>query len=406
MLGLLAPMQIKRNIVLPGILLLALFACRKEDPADSKITPPESTDSMLFNLENETVKSYLDILETQPYRDGDYTYSKIDDYYRLTTPYRKDRPAPVTVEWEREDGCISQKVYVSKSKEFADAVSMSVKSSVSTYEIYNLIPGRTYYWKVLASFPDGSSRELVSSSFKTTGRRRFLKVDDLCNVRDLGGIPIDGGAKRIKYGLLFRGGEMNVNHRDYDDKICRLDSYGLKAMEQAGIAADLDLRTATEAIDITTSPLGKDVDYIRFEQANDFFYDKFWTTDDYVIAMQWTIDELRKGKPVFFHCIYGADRTGTLAFIIEALLGAGENELSIDYELTSFSYGLESPPRRRGPRNELSVYRYRQMVEAVLSPVFPGTTIQEKIRGFLLRSGISEADLDWFTDYITEQIPS
>lgn len=381
-----------------------MFACRKEDPAESVVTPPESQDSSLFNLENETVKNYFDILETQPYRDGDYTYSRIDDYYKLTTPYRKDRPAPVTIEWEREDGSISQKVYVSKSDDFSDALSMSVKSSVSSYGIYYLIPGRTYYWKVSASFPDGSSRNLASSSFQTIGRRRFLKVDDICNVRDLGGIPTADGTKRIKYGLLFRGGEMNGNHRDYDDNICRLDSYGLKAMKQAGIGADLDLRTATEAIDITSSPLGEDVDYIRFEQANEFFYDKFWTTDDYVLAMQWTIDELRKGKPVYFHCVYGADRTGTLAFIIEALLGVGENEIAIDYELTSFSYGLNSPPRRRGPKNEISVYRYRQMVEGVLSSQFKGNTLQEKIRLFLESGGIPSADIDWFISYMLEPL--
>ena len=397
-------MKIKRSIFLPSLLLLAMFACRKEDPAESVVTPPESQDSSLFNLENETVKNYFDILETQPYRDGDYTYSRIDDYYKLTTPYRKDRPAPVTIEWEREDGSISQKVYVSKSDDFSDALSMSVKSSVSSYGIYNLIPGRTYYWKVSASFPDGSSRNLASSSFQTIGRRRFLKVDDICNVRDLGGIPTADGTKRIKYGLLFRGGEMNGNHRDYDDNICRLDSYGLKAMKQAGIGADLDLRTATEAIDITSSPLGEDVDYIRFEQANEFFYDKFWTTDDYVLAMQWTIDELRKGKPVYFHCVYGADRTGTLAFIIEALLGVGENEIAIDYELTSFSYGLNSPPRRRGPKNEISVYRYRQMVEGVLSSQFKGNTLQEKIRLFLESGGIPSADIDWFISYMLEPL--
>ena len=197
---------------------------------------------------------------------------------------------------------------------------------------------------------------------------------------------------------------MNGNHRDYDDNICRLDSYGLKAMKQAGIGADLDLRTATEAIDITSSPLGEDVDYIRFEQANEFFYDKFWTSDDYVLAMQWTIDELRKGKPVYFHCVYGADRTGTLAFIIEALLGVGENEIAIDYELTSFSYGLNSPPRRRGPKNEISVYRYRQMVEGVLSSQFKGNTLQEKIRLFLESGGIPSADIDWFISYMLEPL--
>lgn len=38
--------------------------------------------------------------------------------------------------------------------------------------------------------------------------------------------------------------------------------------------------------------------------------------------------------PILFHCIYGADRTGTVAYLLEALCGAEENELIKDYELT------------------------------------------------------------------------
>ena len=154
-------------------------------------------------------------------------------------------------------------------------------------------------------------------------------------------------------------------------------------------------------MDISVSPLGEEVDYVRFEEANAYYYDKFWESDEYIRAFQWVIDELRQGKPVFFHCIYGADRTGTLAFLIEALLGADENQLAIDYELTSFSFGLESPPRRRGPKNEISVYRYRQMLEGLLSARFSGASLQEKIRGFL-SSGISGEDLDWFASFMLE----
>ena len=97
----------------------------------------------------------------------------------------------------------------------------------------------------------------------------------------------------------------------------------------------------------------------------------------YILAIQWLIDRLREGKPVYFHCIYGADRTGTLAFLLESLLGVGENELAKDYELTSFSYGLESAPRRRGPKNE--------------------------VRAFLAKK-ISGEDLDWLTGYLLESV--
>ena len=387
-------------------------SCRKDDPLpplppDPPPGPqPAQTE---FNLENPLVTSYLDWLEKLPYRDGDYTYSNIDDFYLTDTDYRKDWPSPATISWEKAAGGGTQRVLLADNPGFEDAVTVSISGSAVKHDIYNLIPGREYWWKVTST----SGEVVGSGSFRTLGRKRFLKVDKVCNVRDLGGIPTADGSKRIKYGILFRGGEMNGHHKDYDGVFCRIGTPGTRAMLQAGIAADLDMRTADEAESITSSPLGSDLDYIRFETVNKYYYDKFWTTDEYIKALQWTIDELRQGKPVYFHCVFGADRTGTFAFIIESLLGVSENQIAIDYELTSFSYGLETPPRRRGPKNELSVYRYRQMAEGMRTSIFTGSTWQEKIYNFCLKgypygpssaAKISAADLDWFIENSLEAI--
>ena len=43
------------------------------------------------------------------------------------------------------------------------------------------------------------------------------------------------------------------------------------------------------------------------------------------------------GKSIYFHCRIGADRTGTLAYILEGLLGVVDEERLQDYELTFFS---------------------------------------------------------------------
>lgn len=385
----------RRRLPAIAALTIAVCSCVPEDPFVPD-TPPEPAAPAEYSLENLTVRAYLNFLERLPYRDGDYTYSYIDEYYQLTTSYRKDLPAPVSIQWVTAAGGGSQRVYVADNPDYADALSYSVSGSSTSYDIYNLIPGKHYYWKVTSSAGDAGTGE-----FLTTGRRRFLKVDNVCNVRDLGGIPTADGTKRIKYGMIFRGGEMNGYHKDYEGRFCRIDKNGIQAMEKLGIKAILDLRTDSEAVDITVSPLGEGTDYIRFTTANQFYYDKCWNSDVYIDAFQWAIDELRKGKPVFFHCIFGADRTGTLAFLMEALLGVGENQLAIDYELTSFSYGLETPPRRRGPKNELSVYRYRQMVEGLLNG---SGTIQYQVRTFLSKK-ISDADLDWFISNMLEDTP-
>lgn len=381
--------------------LLLVFSCSREEmPGQGDSTEKAGqagNEETVFTLENATVRAYLNFLELMPYRDGDYSYSVIDDYYRLTSVYRKDHPRAVSLSWEKAAGGGTQRIYLAENPDFEGSMVLSVSGMVTSYDVYNLIPGRKYWWKVTSL----SGEEVGGGEFRTIGRRRFIKLDNVCNVRDLGGIPTADGKKQIKYGLIFRGGEMNGYHQDYDGNYCRINVNGTAAAGRLGIKANLDLRTAAEALDITASPLGEGIDYARFEEANAYYYDKFWNSDVYVRALQWLIDELRLGKPVFFNCIYGADRTGTLAFILEALLGVGENQLSIDYELTSFSYGLENAPRRRGPKNEVSVIRYRQMLEGLLSPQFGGASLQEKVRGWL--SGkIPEDELDWFVSHMLE----
>ena len=42
------------------------------------------------------------------------------------------------------------------------------------------------------------------------------------------------------------------------------------------------------------------------------------------------------GNPCYFHCAAGADRTGTIAFILEAVCGVSRSDIDKDFELTSF----------------------------------------------------------------------
>ena len=51
-------------------------------------------------------------------------------------------------------------------------------------------------------------------------------------------------------------------------------------------------------------------------------------------------DCVAKDEPVYFHCYAGADRTGTIALILEALLGMSQSDIDKDYELTCFTTEL------------------------------------------------------------------
>ena len=79
----------------------------------------------------------------------------------------------------------------------------------------------------------------------------------------------------------------------------------------------------------------------------------------------------KDGEVVYFHCHGGSDRTGTLAFLIEALMGVSENDLSKDYEVTYYSGSKRK-------RNGESGWYFGPMVR-YLRTFAPGRTIQEQV---------------------------
>lgn len=341
---------------------------------------------------NPAVQKYLDDLHKNPYRDGDYSYTFIDKYCQTDASYRTDRPLPATVKWTSSIASQVSEIVVSQSSDYSSPfLSEKIESPEKcSFDISNTIPGLTYYYKLVSS----AKKTLMESTFNTYGERRFLNVGGIYNVRDLGGIPTADGNKRIRYGKIFRGGRMN-------SKDINITKDGIQTLLNLGIKSDLDLRKDDEALNISQSPLGPTVEYIRFAKSSSGYYQKLNDIDVNIREMQYVIDKMRENKPVYFHCAVGADRTGTLAFLIEGVLGVCENELSIDYELTSFS----TPP---GIRRRTSVpYDYAGMYAALQS--VPGETLKDKFRNYFLigisGTKISKEDLDWFTDYMLEDIP-
>ena len=203
-----------------------------------------------------------------------------------------------------------------------------IKPYNAHYEIFNLLPDKTYYYKVELTIDD-TPTEIINSSFTTSGQLRQIKGEGSGNMRDLGGWATASG-NPIKYGLIYRGAEWNGEYQ--------LTPEGIAALRQVGIKAELDLRIDWEAAYITQSPLGDDVTYLRI--TNEDYYESGMQNrkDLYLQDLQFVFDCVKNDKPVYFHCHIGADRTGTLAIILEGLLGVSESDMYKDYELTTFSY--------------------------------------------------------------------
>ena len=187
--------------------------------------------------------------------------------------------------------------------------------------IYNLIPNQVYRWE-LAS--DSNAYGYV----KTTNTRRMIKAGDIRNVRDFGGMAVDidedGTADgKLKYGKLFRGFHLGT------------DQTGVNTLTQLGINEELNV-THSDYNDLQLT------DYKRVSTNS-------WTAyavDEGDLAINYAearknvvtaMEDIIAGNNIYFHCTFGTDRAGTVAYVLAGLLGVTEEDRLEDYELSVFA---------------------------------------------------------------------
>ena len=230
--------------------------------------------------------------------------------------------------------------------------------------VYNLRTGTQYHYSGIFTLTDGSKITL-SGSFKTAAGPRLMHIDGLVNVRDLGGWTTVEG-KTVNQGLLYRGSEMDgLVESDF-----KLTPQGLEQMKALGIKTDLDLRHEGENV-----LGGKHILYnaIQYEYA---------FTDVGKDAVRRLFADLADpaNYPAYLHCTYGADRTGTMCYLLLGLLGVSDADLKRDYELTALYYGCVSPA---------------QMDPFVAKiAALPGENTRQRVEYFLENAGVTRDQMD------------
>ena len=384
---------------------------------------PNALRGDVFCIENDRVKAYLDAVYAAPYDPEDYSYTHMKrEYYLGNTTERYDWPAPVPVEWTNpRSGNAEKTVSIYNDLEMSDLeLSVSVSdASATSAEVYNLIPGRAYYYTVT----NGNDAEPLSrGTFATAGRRRMLKVGDspygmgyANNCRDFGGqMTIDG--KRIRYGKLFRGSNMDKTSDEAKDVLLNYMDIGL----------DVDLRL-NEGEEGDTPGDGKNwvYDALGLDPVGGHTTHSFdnWEnltdpakTGDVLTRIMATV---AAGKGVYIHCKVGADRTGYVCMLVEAILGVGQGWCDVDYELTSFSGAVDNGRARyrtgdAGWYNWESVNYYYRTKNGELRGVdfissLPdaeyGTTFNEKAVNYVVKDlGVRGSDIASFREMMLEDI--
>ena len=251
---------------------------------------------------------------------------------------------------------------------------------VSNYKPIGQTAGGVTHYNEVPNMPTPFASGGKAGTLKPLDTLRWIRTRDSSaeawNVRDLGGWACDGGT--VKYGLLIRGGRISAADRAV-------------LVDGLGVQHEIDLRgkegrDPSDGDVATESPLGVDVWFTIADKAASYALTPVATWQLYLRCV---IDAVTHREPVYFHCTAGADRTGTLACVLDGLLGMSQSDIDKDYELTTFysGSGTDSLARRR---NETDWTKLINAINAV-----SGDSFRDKCVHFAVGTcGMTMADIN------------
>ncbi len=295
------------------------------------------------------------------------------DYLNLIKQ-REERtfPEPVTVKWLSESNQNENTfLYLSEDKEFFEyKIYRACENEVS---LVNLKLGVKYFWRICIHSQNGKNDFSDVFSFITSEKTpRWILAEGLGNIRDIGGWKGYGG-KKIKQGLVFRGCEMEFHYT--------IEEAGRRVLsEELCIKTDLDLRgEAVGKIERSAIDESCNFSLIPCAAYSDFLKDK--ETCKKIFSLFTDISNY----PLYVHCWGGADRTGTVIFLLSAILGVKREDLFLDYELTSLSMWGERSSDSEQFRGFLSILDEYGTAD---------DSVNKKCENFILSAGITESDVE------------
>ena len=398
-----------RHLML-ALLVPAIICCQKaetpgeddknENPGNENVTPdsgssatelaPEVKNGETILVTNPSVEKFLTDVkyETHSYIKSDLPDWAAENNVAVSPGKNTDKPQSYTIRWAKSD---AENVTLTLTEGDWNRVYTNIKeeNGVSYVEITNLCPNATYTYKVATG-----ETVLTEGSFNTTGKVRQLFFRPLMrNFRDLGGWTTEDG-KTVKYRKIYRAGRPEY-----------ISALGIEDFKAEGIKAQLDLRNTEDVLSEEECTVKKY--YEDYEFCAPLIREGYvWLLrDDQEKArqcIQFVIDCVNKGKPVFYHCSLGRDRTGTITLILLGLLGVPDGDISQEYELTQFapfgysvSSGESTQMTRMADFDGGALYFWDNYVES-------GETFADGVEKYLLSIGISQADIDTFRENMLE----
>lgn len=319
-----------------------------------------------------------------PYNDQAKAYltaenPTVDDY----AVYMSDSAQDVKIVLECPVENTEFKVEYGTKADYSNAV--TVNTTAKSIAVNNLLRNTKYYVRITAT-ANGITRQ-AESSFKTADiGPRVMTVGGITNVRDLGGYETSFGKTTLQ-GLAFRGAQLDIKGTS------RLTAQGAELLgTDIALGLEIDLRTASETGGLTKSI----VTSAKYLNSRIGSYTAAFSSDQKELFRQIFASYADVNNyPIYVHCVYGADRTGTVCYILNALLGVDEKTLIQDYEFTTFSdAGLRSAATNAEMKAFLSSFC-----------AFSGDTPAEKAENYLLSIGVTSEEISTIRGIFFGEIP-
>lgn len=377
---------------IPGLVIVFLGGCAYAAQTLTSVSPREGA---VVPLLSDGQKAYLSLSREE-------RVARLPDgEFRRALRKQGYHPMKVRLAWKDLDPASTSTCYVVEVIRKADrAPAFTAKTKQTDVDVDNLEIACDYVWMVRAS-PESRNERVWVGSFSTEDfAPRFIRIDGVANVRDLGG-RIGLGGRRVRQGLVVRSAGLNVRAQwsvetNELGKVVRRPVSPVRSTlkpetvayvrERFGFRTDLDLRSEEECFGMTGSPLGPTVKWVHIPSSCYGGMASPKGREAFRKVFEVFLDE--QNYPIDFHCISGADRTGAVAYILGALLGYRDEDLWLDWETTAFWNANDRKPLAHGSRGFFNLVK---VFEA-----YPGANTTERVEGYVKSLGFTDEDIARF----------
>ena len=252
---------------------------------------------------------------------------------------------------------------------------LTMTAGSGTTSIYNLTPNTE------SVFTEKKNSAITATGvLKPLGACRVIKTGSMQNVRDIGGWDCDGGT--VRYNRIIRG--YTLYNASSDDKKLLKDLLKIRL--------DVSLQYTSDNNYYGSSQLGGDVDFIHPCNSG-LWYDEILQNTNAGTLFNAIFQAAANGKAQYIHCAQGADRTGTVMYIIESVLGMSESDKDKDFELTSYS----AAERLRSKTDYIAL---KTAVNAL-----SGSSVRNKLVKWLVSKGVTIELINAFRQAVIDGDP-